>query len=187
MIVAYLRVSSTDQNLDRQRQAIKQYDVERIFEEKISGKNTDRPKFKELMNFVREGDTVVVADLTRLCRSTIDLFDTVAEFDKKGVKLISIKEGTIDTSTPTGKLIFGIFALIAEFERENTRERQAEGIAIAKAQGKYKGRQEKVLDNEDVVMKAWIDGKITATKAAELLGCTRGTIYNKKAKYVEVA
>lgn len=189
MIVAYLRVSTAEQNLARQLESIKAYEVERVFDEKITGKNTDRPKYKELMNFVRDGDTVVVTELNRLCRNTLDLYNTVAEFDKKGVKLISIKEGIIDTKTPTGKMWFGLLAVLSEFERDNIKERQKEGIAIAKAEGKYKGRKEKVLDNEEIVMKAVIEDKITVTKAAELLNCTRGTIYNKRKKYesMEVA
>ena len=141
-----------------------------------------------MMQFVREGDIIYVTEWSRLSRSMIDLLKTIEELNNKGVKLISIKEGTADMTTATGKLMIRLFAMLSEFERECIKERQAEGIAIAKAEGKYKGRKAVKQDNEEVVMKAWLDGDITATKAAELLGCTRGTIYNKKKQYVvEVA
>lgn len=179
MLVAYIRVSTIEQNEGRQLEALNSYSVDKIYTEKISGKNTDRPEFQKMMDFVREGDTIIVNDLTRLSRNTIDLFNTVAELDRKGVKIISIKEGTIDTSTPQGKLWFQLLAVLAEFERENIRLRQAEGIALAKQQGKYKGRKATVADNEDEILELVKQKKITVTKAAELMKCTRTTVYNK--------
>ena len=179
MIVAYIRVSTLEQNEARQLEALKNYEVEKIYSEKLSGKNTDRPEFQKMMDFVREGDTIIVNDLTRLSRNTVDLFRTVEELDRKGVKLVSLKEGTIDTSTPSGKLWFSILAVLAEFERENIRLRQAEGIAIAKAQGKYKGRPVTVANNETEVLELVKKKQISVTKAAELMSCTRGTVYNK--------
>lgn len=183
MLIAYVRVSSLEQNEARQLEALKPYNIEKVFIEKISGKNTDRPEFQKMMQFVRDGDVVYVTEWSRLSRNMNDLLNTIDELHEKGVKLISLKEGTADMSTPTGKLMMRIFAMLSEFERETIKERQAEGIAIAKAEGKYKGRKEKVLDNEEMVIKAWIAGEITATKASELLHCTRGTVYNKRKKY----
>lgn len=186
MIIAYVRVSSEEQNEARQLEAIKTYKIDKVFIDKKSGKNTNRPEFNNMMDFIREGDTVVVSELTRLSRSTLDLYNTISEFNKKRIKLISIKEGVIDTSTPTGKMWFGLLAVLSEFERETIKQRQAEGIAVAKKEGKYRGRKVIKIDNEEEIMSLWINKKITATKAAELLGCTRGTVYNKKKQYLKI-
>ena len=131
MIVGYVRVSTVEQNEARQIEALKPYNCERIYSEKLSGKDTERPQLQEMLDYVREGDTVVVESFSRLARSTVDLLNITAGFEKKGIKFISTKEN-VDTSTPTGRLMLTFLAAIAQFERELILERQGEGIAIKK-------------------------------------------------------
>ena len=179
MICAYVRVSTREQNEDRQLEALKKFNIEKWFIEKVSGKDTNRPMLKEMLNYVREGDTVYVLDWSRLSRSTVDLLKIVEFLAKKNVQLVSIKEN-FDTSTPTGKLMLGLIAAINEFERQNLLERQREGIEIAKQQGKYKGRKPNEYDKEMLmqIMNAIKNKKITVTEAANRLGVSRATIYN---------
>lgn len=140
MNVAYVRVSTAEQNEERQVQALEKYQIDKWFQEKVSAKDANRPQLKAMLEYVREGDTVYVHDFSRLARSTADLLSVVELLKKKDVVLFSVKEN-FDTSTPTGKLLLTMIAAINEFERENLLERQREGIAIAKAKGKYKGRK----------------------------------------------
>ena len=152
MRVAYIRVSTEEQNSARQRDALEAYGIEKWYEEKVSGKNMEREQLQQMIDFVREGDEVYVMDFSRLSRSVQDLLNIVEGFNKKNVKLVSLKEN-LDTSTPTGKLMLTMLGAIAEFERANILERQREGIAIAKREGKYKGRKEKKLDNFEEAIK----------------------------------
>ena len=140
MNLAYIRVSSVDQNEIRQKEALKKYDIERWYIDFASGKSLNRPKLNEMFDFMREGDTVYIYDFSRISRNVKDLMEITDLFEKKRVHLVSTKEN-FDTSTPTGKLMLTMIGAINEFEREILLERQREGIAIAKAQGKYKGKQ----------------------------------------------
>lgn len=140
MRLAYVRVSTAEQNEARQVEALKKYDIEKWFIEKVSAKDTNRPKLQELLEFAREGDTIYIHDFSRLARSTADLLKIVERLQKKNIQLVSNKEN-IDSSTPTGKLMLTMIGAIAEFERANLLERQKEGIAIAKEKGIYTGRQ----------------------------------------------
>lgn len=179
MNVAYIRVSTKEQNTARQEEVMKAHNVERTFIEKVSGKNMNRPELKALLDFVREGDTVIVESYSRLARSTFDLFNIIEELNRKNVSFISLKEN-VDTSTPQGKLMLTIFAGLAQFERECILQRQAEGIAIAKAEGKYKGRKSiEKPSNWDEVIKLWKEGEITAVVAQKKLGMTPATFYRK--------
>lgn len=156
-----------------------EYGVERVFIEKISGKNTHREQLKAMLDYDREGDTVIVESYSRLARSTKDLLDIISELDNKGVGFISLKE-SIDTSSPQGRLMMTIFAGLAQFERECILQRQAEGIALAKEEGKYRGR--KPIDkpsNWDEVIKLWKANEITAVVAQKKLGMTPATFYRK--------
>jgi len=144
MQLAYIRVSTVEQNEQRQIQAMQPYNIEKWFIEKISAKDTNRPKLQEMLEFAREGDTIHIHDFSRLARSTKDLLDIVEILNSKGVILISNKE-SIDSSTPTGKLMLTMIGAINEFERTNLLERQREGITIAKKQGKYKGGKRKKI------------------------------------------
>lgn len=177
--VAYIRVSTQEQNTESQQEILQQYAIDKFFEEKVSGKNTnDRPELQAMLDYVRAGDTVYVKDFSRLARSTKDLLWIIEELDKKQVKLISHKE-QLDTSTPSGKLMVTMLGAIYEFERANLLERQKDGIMIAKRQGKYKGRK-KILKpaNWSDVYNDWITRKITAKKACELLKLKTNTFYN---------
>ena len=133
MNIAYIRVSTVEQNEARQVEAMKEYNIDKVYQEKVSAKNTNRLKLQEMLDFAREGDTIYVADFSRLARSTKDLLELVELLESKGVQLVSIKEN-IDTSTPNGKLMLTMLGAINEFERANMLERQREGIAIAKAE-----------------------------------------------------
>ena len=147
MKVAYVRVSTVEQNEARQVEALEKHDIEKWYIEKVSGKDTNRPKLKEMLEFVREGDTIYIHDFSRLARSTKDLLEIVEQLGEKNVNLVSNKEN-LDSSTPTGKLMLTMIAAINEFERQNLLERQAEGIAIAKKEGRFKGGQVKKIDDK---------------------------------------
>ena len=153
--------------------------AEKVFADKASGKNTDRAAFKEMMSFVRAGDTVVVESISRIARNTRDLLSIVSELTEKGVEFVSLKEN-IDT-TPQGRFMLTVFGALAELERENILERQREGIEIAKSEGKYKGR--KPIDYNEAQMKAlckkWRAGEITATAAMKELGLKPNTFYRR--------
>ena len=177
MRVAYIRVSTVEQNTARQREALEKYDIEKYYEEKISGKNTDRPKLQEMLEFVREGDTIYIHDFSRLARSTKDLLEIIELLNSKGVNLISNKE-SLDSSTPTGKLMITMIAAINEFERMNLLERQKEGIEIAKREGKFKGGQVKKIDDKEFE-KAYNDykeRKINKSQFAKVLNISRPTL-----------
>ena len=177
MRVAYIRVSTVDQNEARQIKAMELYNIEKFFTEKVSAKNTDRAQLKALIDFVREGDEVYIESFSRLARDTRDLLNLIEELQRKGVAVKSLKEN-LDTSTPTGKLMLTMIGAISTFEREITLERQREGIAIAKQAGKYKGRKEVVKPAVwDEVMAQYNTRKITAVKAMELLGLKKTTFY----------
>ena len=178
MKVAYVRVSTIEQNEARQIEALKKHGIEKWFTEKVSGKNaTDRPELNNMLDFVREGDTVYIHDFSRLARSTKDLLEIVEELTAKGVHLVSNKEN-IDTSTPSGKLMLTMIGAIAEFERENMLERQKEGIVIAKREGKYKGRKAIEIDNEvfEREYERYSRREINKTQLAKALKVSRPTL-----------
>ena len=184
MKVGYCRVSSEDQNLERQLVAMEEKGVEKIFQEKISGKNTERPELKKMIDFVREGDTVYIESYSRLARSSMDLLSLVNTLAEKQVSVVSLKEN-LDTSTPMGRLILTFIAGLVQFERECTLERQREGIAIAKAAGKYKGKPKMTLPpNFAEMVRSWRQGLITAKKAQQLTGMKASTFY-KYEKLIE--
>lgn len=179
MKIAYIRVSTKEQNTDRQEEALKAHGIKKVFIEKISGKNMERPQLKAMLDFVRSGDTLIVESYSRLARSTVDLLTIIGKLNEKEVAFVSLKEN-IDTSSPQGRLMLTIFAGLAQFERECTLQRQAEGIAIAKAKGKYKGRKPIALpENWDDVTKLWKAGEITAVVAQKKLRMTPATFYRK--------
>lgn len=177
MKVAYVRVSTVEQNEGRQLESLKQYDIEKWFTEKVSGKNTNRPQLQSMLDFVREGDVIYIHDFSRLARSTKDLLEIIERLEKKNVALFSVKEN-FDTSTPTGKLMVTLIAAINEFERANLLERQREGISIAKGKGVYKGRKP-ITFTDDEFSAAYEDyktRKITKTALAQRLDITRPTL-----------
>ena len=177
MKVAYIRVSTEEQHEARQMEAMKGFGIDKYFIEKKSGKNADRPQLQAMLEFVREGDTVYIHSLDRLARSTQDLLNIVEQLQAKGVELHSDKEA-IDSNTPTGKLMLTMIAAINQFERENLLERQREGIAIAKEQGKYKGRKQ-------LKPEAWAEAYAkykareikSVSELAKVLAISRPTVY----------
>lgn len=182
MVVGYVRVSTEEQNEARQVEALEKHGIEKWYIEKVSGKDTKREQLQLMLDFVREGDEIYVMDFSRLSRSVQDLLRLVDLLNGKKVKLVSLKEN-FDTSTPTGKLMLTVIGAIAEFERQNTLERQREGIVIAKREGKYKGRKPLELDNFVEVYTEWKNGAITAVSASKLLGINRGTFYKRVKEY----
>lgn len=145
--IGYIRVSTERQETARQQEIMCDYQVDRIFSEKLSGATTDRPQLKAMLDYVREDDTLYVESISRLGRSTKDLLNIIDTLTDKGVTLISHKE-SIDTNTPTGKFMLTVFAALSQLEREQHKQRQREGIEIAKAQGKYTGRKPIPIDWE---------------------------------------
>ena len=146
MKIAYVRVSTVEQNEARQIESLTQYGIDKWYQEKVSAKDTNRPQFQEMINFAREGDTIFIHDFSRIARSTKDLLDIAEQLEAKGIHLVSTKEN-IDTNTPTGKLMLTMIGAINEFERANLLERQREGISIAVKEGKYKGRKAVNIDD----------------------------------------
>lgn len=174
--IKYIRTSTTHQNTARQEQDTQKYD--RIYIEQLSGKNTDRPQLQAMLNYVREGDTVVVESYSRLARSTRDLLSIIEQLDAKGVSFVSQKEN-IDTSTPQGRLMLTIFAGLTQFERECLLERQAEGIAIAKREGRMGRPEVQPCADFASIVKDWQDGKTTAVEAMKRAGMSKATFYRK--------
>lgn len=175
---AYIRVSTEEQNYESQMEAMKDLEFSKVFTEKRSAKDSNRPELQNMLDYVREGDTVYVKDFSRLARSTKDLLNIIDILETKKVKLVSIKE-KLDTSTPAGKLMVTMLGAIYEFERANLLERQKDGISVAKKEGKYKGRKKiQKPDNWQEVYSDWACRKITAKKACELLKLKTNTFYN---------
>ncbi len=184
--IAYVRVSTVEQNEARQIEALEKHNIDKWFTEKISGKNTNRPELQRLLDFVREGDTVYIHDLSRLARSTKDLLEIVDLLQSKGVGLVSNKEN-IDSSTPTGKLMLTMIGAIAEFERANLLERQREGIAIAKKEGRYKGRKPVDVRKEifDISYNKYLKREINKVQLAKELNVSRPTLDKLIIKYCD--
>ena len=178
MLVGYIRVSTQEQNTIRQEVLLESLGVEILFIDKASGKNAERPELIRMMEFVRQGDTIVVESISRFARNTRDLLELVERLTAKGVEFVSKKE-SIDTSSPTGKFMLTVFGAVAELERAYILERQREGIAIAKAKGVYKGRPPKELPVFDRIVTLWQVGEITAVEAACRLQINPSTFYRK--------
>lgn len=176
----YARVSTLEQNEARQLEIAKSCGLEfaEIYVDKCSGKNADRPELKRMLDFMRKGDTVVVSDFSRLARSTRDMLKLVDDFRNKGVDFISLKEN-VDTSTPQGRFMLTVFSALAELERETILERQREGIAIAKAEGKYQGRKPIGYDEKKLraECKKWHNGEQTATQTMKNMDMKSGRFY----------
>lgn len=178
--IGYVRCSTEEQNEARQVLMMKEQEIGRVFVDKASGKNTDRPGLQELLDYVRPGDTVVVESISRLARSTRDLLTIVAELTERNVEFVSLKE-SIDTHTAQGQFMLTVFGAMAELERANILQRQKEGIAIAKAEGKYTGRKRIDVDVEQMkaVCAQWRAGEMTAVAAMAELGMKPNTFYRR--------
>lgn len=185
-LIKYIRVSTAEQNTARQEVDADKY--AKVFIDKASGKDSNRPELQRMLEYVREGDIVVVESYSRFARNTSELLSLIAQLDAKGVSFVSQKE-QIDTSTPQGRLMLTIFAGLAQFEREQLLQRQAEGIEIAKKAGKYKGRQPIKVDANafENVYREWKAGNFTARAAMGILGLKPNTFYRRVSEYEKAA
>lgn len=183
MNIAYLRVSSATQNLARQEEEMKSHNIEKFFIEKASAKDTNRPQLQAMLDFCREKDVIYVKDFSRIARSNKDLLDIIDFLKSKKVTLLSLKEN-FDTSDATGQLMVTMIGAINEFYRNIQREHQLEGIAIAKSQGRYKGRKAiKYPDNWEEVYNLMLTKKISSKEAMEKLNLKSTTFYKLKKQY----
>lgn len=173
MIVGYARVSTTDQSLDVQMDELGAHGCDRIFQDQASGTSRARAGLVEMMQFVRDGDTIVVSRLDRFARSLTDLFQLLDELSRKGVAFQCVHQ-SIDTSSSTGKLTLAILGAVAEFENDIRRERQRAGIAKAKVNGVYKGRRAGI--DVERVREMAAQG-MTVGAIASQLGCHRQSVY----------
>jgi DNA invertase Pin-like site-specific DNA recombinase len=181
MRIGYVRVSSLDQNPDRQIEDLKAQQAEKIFMDKVSGKNTDRPELQRMLSFIREGDTLIVHSLDRLARNLADLLTMVQDLTCRGVSVIFLNErlsfeAGADAS-PTSKLMLSMIGAFAEFERSMIRRRQAEGIALAKERGVYKGRPRSISDETLETVNALVEQGVPLATAAKKVGISRSTVY----------
>lgn len=180
--IGYIRVSTEEQNTARQEVLLRDLGVDELFIDKASGKNVNRQELNRMLEYARKGDTVIVESISRFARNTRDLLELVERLTAKDVEFVS-KKKAIDTTTPTGKFMLTVFAAVAELEREYILQRQHEGIAIAKEQGKYTGRKPQPLPNNfDIVVSHWRRGEITATEAMRRVEMRPNTFY-RRVKY----
>lgn len=181
MHIGYIRVSTIDQNPDRQREALTAAGVERIFEDAASGKSADRPAFKEMLAFIRDGDHLTVASLDRLARSLPDLLHTVDDLGRRGVTIVFLKENLSfsggQDADPMSRLLLQVVGAFAEFERTVIRSRQREGIELAKKRGVYRGRRRSVTPEQIELAKCQIKQGVPVSAVARGLGLSRSTIY----------
>lgn len=177
MRIGYARVSTQDQHLDRQRDQLRQDGCDRIYEEKVSGAKSDRPELRRMLDALRQGDVVVVAELSRLGRSVRDLFGIVGKIGDVGAQIKSLKEPWLDTTTPYGRLLFTFFAGLSEFERDLIRQRTNEGIEAARARGHNGGRP--VLDPKsvDLALKMYEANTWTVAQIRKATGISKSTLY----------
>ena len=176
MIYGYARVSTLDQNLDRQKDALRAYGIDRLFCEKVSGAKKSRPELDKMLAVLESGDSVVIESLSRLGRSVKNLSELMELFNEKGIRLISLKE-SVDTSSATGRLLFTIISSLAAFERETLIERTNEGLAAARARGRLGGRPK---TNEATLKKAvalYRTGQYSLADIRELTGVSKSTLY----------
>lgn len=181
MRIGYIRVSTQEQNTIRQEILMERLGVDELYIDRASGKNAQRPELQKMMEYVRRGDTVIVESISRFARNTRDLLELVERLTGKGVEFISQKEA-IDTTTPTGKFMLTVFGAVAELEREYILQRQREGIAAAKGQGRYKGRKPIEPPGLDAVIRRWRAGELTAAEAMRKLNLSPSTFYRKAKK-----
>ena len=177
MNIGYARVSTQDQNLDLQNDALKAAGCENIYTDKMSGAKTNRPGLEEILGFIRKGDTLVVWKLDRLGRSLKHLIQVLNQLDERGVYFKSIQE-SLDTSTPGGKLIFHVFGALAEFERDIIRERTMAGLAAARARGRKGGRPRKLSKKQvEMAKKLMNDPTISIGEICRTMGVSKATLY----------
>lgn len=185
--IGYIRVSTQHQNTGRQHEdfSAKGITIDKLYEEKISGKNTDRPQLKAMLQYVREGDTVYAESFSRLARSTRDLLEIVEDLTSKGVQFVSLKEN-VDTSTPQGKFMLTVFAGLAQLERDTILQRQREGIDLCLPEGRAYGRPTaKISDTFATHYQQWKAGKIKAVDFMKAENLPKSTFYKLVKRFEE--
>ena len=182
MKLGYARCSTLDQNLDWQIDALTKEGCDRIFQEKFTGTRKDRPELLRMMDMLREGDTVIICELTRLSRSVKDLFDLVEQVEKAGANIKSLKEPWLDTTTPQGRRLVAIFSGVSQFERELIRERTMEGLASARARGRMGGRPGKDKKIVEQALTLYDSKAYSVDEISKTTGISRATLY----KYVNL-
>lgn len=185
--IGYIRVSTQHQNTGRQHEdfSAKGITIDKLYEEKISGKNTDRPQLKAMLQYVREGDTVYAESFSRLARSTRDLLEIVEDLTSKGVQFVSLKEN-VDTSTPQGKFMLTVFAGLAQLERDTILQRQREGIDLCLSEGRAYGRPTaKISDTFATHYQQWKAGKIKAVDFMKAENLPKSTFYKLVKRFEE--
>ena len=181
MKIGYARVSTEEQNLNRQLDMLNEVGCEKIFEEKISGIKKERPELFRMLEQLRKGDLIIVADLTRLSRSVKDLFQLVEQIKARGADIKSLKESWMDTSTPQGKLMFTIFAGISQFERDLISQRTIEGLVAARARGKKGGRPPKDEKDIKLALKMYEEKTYSISEITKATGLSKTVLY----KYIK--
>lgn len=185
--IGYIRVSTQHQNTGRQHEdfSAKGITIDKLYEEKISGKNTERPQLKAMLQYVREGDTVYAESFSRLARSTRDLLEIVEDLTSKGVQFVSLKEN-VDTSTPQGKFMLTVFAGLAQLERDTILQRQREGIDLCLSEGRAYGRPTaKISDTFATHYQQWKAGKIKAVDFMKAENLPKSTFYKLVKRFEE--
>lgn len=177
MIIGYARVSTAGQNIDSQCDSLRQAGCERIYSEKISGVKAQRPELERMLDALREGDTVVITELTRLGRSTKDLLSIIEKIHACGASIRSLRETWLDTTTPHGNLLLTIFAGLSQFERDLTLQRTKEGLAAARARGRKGGRPKVNGDNLTTALKMYDSKAHTIAEITKTTGISRATLY----------
>ena len=177
MKIGYARVSTNDQNLNRQLDQLFEYGCERIFQEKITGSQKERPELERMIDILRNGDTVVITELTRLSRSVKDLFEIVETIHSRRADIKSLKEPWLDTTTPQGKLLFTIFAGISQFDRDIIRQRTMEGLSSARARGRKGGRPRKSSQGIELALKMYDSNDYSISEIESATGVSKSTLY----------
>jgi len=181
-LIGYSRTSTTDQKLDSQHDALAAAGCVKVFTDQLSGKNTDRPGLQKALEYMREGDTLVVFKFDRLSRSTKDMLNIAEQLKERGIHLKSLSD-QIDTSTPHGAFFFTICAAFGQLEREMIVSRTRAGLESAKARGRVGGRRELVTEAKAIEGKGMIERGIAPLEAAKMLGLSKATLYRGIAKY----
>lgn len=175
-VFGYARVSTEQQNLDRQLDALRNYGAEHIYNEKMTGTKKERPELSRLIERLAPGDTVVIESLSRLGRSTKDLIELMDLFERKEVNLVSLKE-SIDTTSSTGKLVYTIMSAIAQFERDIIADRTCEGLKAARARGRSGGRPKIASDKVKQAVKLYGTNQYSIKEIEQLTGVKKSTLY----------
>ncbi len=186
MNIGYARVSTTEQNLDRQLLALEEAGCEVIYQEKMSGTKKDRPELSKMLDSLQAGDTVIVKELTRVSRSTADMLDLVQQIADKGAYIKSLNESWLDTSTPAGELMLTIFAGMAQFERKLMLQRCQEGRAVAIAKGVQMGRPKKLDKQMEFALQLYKNGEMSIRRICEVTGVSKATLCRRIAELKEM-